>query len=110
MESPNNRKVNTPTRHLITPYKTLVPGMGYILLSYWSKQPRRNSQIQAIGHSPQLDSKALLLKTSLSSQNTENSRNPATSNSDPIVRYTDESVISGTNVIGVTNHFFWGWN
>lgn len=48
METLYYRGENSPTRHLMLPYKTSELVMGYILLSCWSKEPCSGSKISQI--------------------------------------------------------------
>lgn len=73
MESPYNRRDNDPTRHNILPNE--IPSSGNTLhlskllspqMSYRNTPPKKKTlyaMANAIGYSPQLDSKILLLKT-----------------------------------------------
>lgn len=67
MESPNSRGVNSQLDILGHRVKPTMPGMAYIFLNCWSKKSHgglttATIRTQAVGFSPRIDGKALLLK------------------------------------------------
>lgn len=65
MEIPYDGGDNTPARHHILLNKTIVQGMGYIVLNHLPKGPPKTLQViaNAVYSSSQPESKNLLLKT-----------------------------------------------